>query len=287
MWFVFILVSAAFSALCMVAMKLGVTTTDPVLASAINTIVVLIVSWVAAFSMGACDGIGSIDARTLVFLVLAGTATGGVSMANYCALKIGDVDTYLAVVRCSMVLTVVLSFVLLGDPFTVASGVGTVFILVGSIAMVDGKSRATGRRPSLKWIIYLALAIVLSSAATLLGKVGISGVHAILGTAIFSVMVFILSNSLALASGKWKQARSIPRRELLFILFSGIASAGMEITFYAGLQLQLTSIVMPVDKLLSGVFTVLLAYFALHETVTKREIVALCLVGIGSAVIML
>ena len=287
MWFVFILVSAAFSALCMVAMKLGVTTTDPVLASAINTIVVLIVSWVAAFAVGACDGITSIDARTLVFLVLAGTATGGVSMANYCALKIGDVDTYLAVVRCSMVLTVVLSFVLLGDPFTVASGVGTVFILIGSIAMVDGKSRATGRRPSLKWIIYLALAIVLSSAATLLGKVGISGVHAILGTAIFSVMVFILSNSLALASGKWKQARAIPRRELLFIVLSGIASAGMELTFYAGLQLQLTSIVMPVDKLLSGVFTVLLAYFALHETVTKREIIALCLVGIGSAVIML
>jgi len=186
-----------------------------------------------------------------------------------------------------MVLTVVLSFVLLGDPFTVASGVGTVFILIGSIAMVDGKSRATGKRPSLKWIIYLALAIVLSSAATLLGKVGISNVHAILGTAIFSVMVFILSNSLALASGKWRQARAIPRRELLFIVLSGIASAGMELTFYAGLQLQLTSVVMPVDKLLSGVFTVLLAYFALHETVTKREIIALCLVGIGSAVIML
>ena len=287
MWFVFILVSALFSALCMVAMKLGVTTTDPVLASAINTIVVLVISWVAAIAMGACDGITSIDMRTLVFLVLAGTATGGVSMANYCALGIGDVDTYLAVVRCSMVLTVILSFLLLGDPFTLASGVGTVFILAGSIAMVDGKRRSSGRSPTLKWIVYMVIAIVLSSTATLLGKVGISDVNSILGTAIFSVMVFILSNGLALVSGKWKQARAIPHRELLFILLSGVASAGMELTFYAGLQLQLTSIVMPVDKLLSGVFTVLLAYFVLRETVTKREIIALCLVGIGSVVIML
>jgi len=208
-------------------------------------------------------------------------------MANYCALGIGDVDTYLAVVRCSMVLTVVLSFLLLGDPFTLASGVGTVFILAGSIAMVDGKRRSSGRSPTLKWIVYMVIAIVLSSTATLLGKVGISDVNSILGTAIFSVMVFILSNGLALVSGKWKQARAIPHRELLFILLSGVASAGMELTFYAGLQLQLTSIVMPVDKLLSGVFTVLLAYFVLRETVTKREIIALCLVGIGSVVIML
>lgn len=286
-WFFFILVSAMFSALSMVAIKLGVTSTEPILASAINTIVVLIVSWIVALTTGACDDLASIDARTLVFLILAGTATGGVGIANYCALKIGDVDTYLSVVRCSMVLTVVLSYLLLGEPFTLLSGAGTVFILVGSILMTSRRSCANRQPLKGKWAAYMVIAIVLSSAATLLGKVGISNVNSNLGTAMFSIMVFILSNSLAFATGKWKQAPLIPRKELLFILLAGLASAGTELTFYAGLKLQLTSIVMPVDKLLSGVFTVGLAYLVFNETVNRRAAIALCLVGLGSAVIML
>ena len=286
-WFVFILISALCSALTIVTTKLGVTTTDPLLASAINTIVVLVISWVVALAMGGCDALANIDARTLAFLVLAGTATGGVGIANFCALKIGDVDTYLGVVRCSLVLTVVLSYLLLGDPFTVFSGLGTVFVLVGSVMMIDRRSRSSGLPVSAKWIAYMVVAIVLSSAATLLGKVGISGVSWSLGTAVFSVMVFALSNSLALATGKWKDARSIPRRELLFILLAGVASAGSELMFYAGLQLQLTSIVMPVDKLLSGFFTVVLAYLIFREKVNRRSAIALCLIGVGGVIIMM
>ena len=131
MWFLFIFVSATFSALSMVTMKLGVQSVDPVLASAISTIVVFFISWGTVLTSGLSVQLAEIDARTFAFLVLAGLATGGVGLANYGALKLGEVDTYVAVVRCSMVLSVVLSFLLLGDPFTAASGVGTVFILVG------------------------------------------------------------------------------------------------------------------------------------------------------------
>lgn len=286
MWFVFIFISALCAAFAMIASKLGVKTTDPVLAGAINSIVVVVLSWVVVFVTGVQDGLAHIDVGTFVFLALAGASTGGVSIANYCALKIGDVDTYTAVVRCSMVLSVVLSFILLGDPFTFRSALGSVLILAGSVAMIDRRSRSSGEPISKRWVAYMVTAIVLSSAATLLGKVGISGVDSNLGTAIFSMMVFLLSNGLALSTGKWKHARSIPRRELLFVILAGIATAVMELTFYAGLQLQLTSIVMPVDKLLSGLFTVVMAYFVLGEKVNRRAAVSLCLIGAGTVAIL-
>jgi len=286
-WFLFIFISATFSALSMVAMKLGVQNVNPVLASAISTIVVFLISWTVVLTSGLSVQLAEIDARTFAFLVLAGLATGGVGLANYGALKLGEVDTYVAVVRCSMVLSVVLSFLLLGDPFTVASGVGTVFILVGSVLMIDRRSRSSCSSLSPKWAVLMAVAIALSSTATLLGKVGINEVNPLVGTAMFSVPIVLLSNGLALATGKWKDARSMTRRELAFVLLAGVASAGTEITFYAGLKLQLTSIVMPVDKLLSGLITVVLAYFVFGEKITKRSAIALALIGAGSVAIIL
>lgn len=287
MWFLFIFVSATFSALSMVTMKLGVQSVDPVLASAISTIVVFFISWTVVLTSGLSVQLAEIDARTFAFLVLAGLATGGVGLANYGALKLGEVDTYVAVVRCSMVLSVVLSFLLLGDPFTVASGVGTVFILVGSVLMIDRRSRSSCSSLSPKWAVLMAVAIALSSTATLLGKVGINEVNPLVGTAMFSVPIVLLSNGLALVTGKWKGAKAMTRRELVFVLLAGAASAGTEITFYAGLKLQLTSIVMPVDKLLSGLITVVLAYFVFGEKITKRSAIALALIGAGSVAIIL
>ena len=219
----------------MVTMKLGVQSVDPVLASAISTIVVFFISWTVVLTSGLSVQLAEIDARTFAFLVLAGLATGGVGLANYGALKLGEVDTYVAVVRCSMVLSVVLSF----------------------------------------------------STATLLGKVGINEVNPLVGTAMFSVPIVLLSNGLALVTGKWKGAKAMTRRELVFVLLAGAASAGTEITFYAGLKLQLTSIVMPVDKLLSGLITVVLAYFVFGEKITKRSAIALALIGAGSIAIIL
>ena len=271
----------------MVTMKLGVQSVDPVLASAISTIVVFFISWTVVLTSGLSVQLAEIDARTFAFLVLAGLATGGVGLANYGALKLGEVDTYVAVVRCSMVLSVVLSFLLLGDPFTVASGVGTVFILVGSVLMIDRRSRSSCSSLSPKWAVLMAVAIALSSTATLLGKVGINEVNPLVGTAMFSVPIVLLSNGLALVTGKWKGAKAMTRRELVFVLLAGAASAGTEITFYAGLKLQLTSIVMPVDKLLSGLITVVLAYFVFGEKITKRSAIALALIGAGSIAIIL
>ena len=270
----------------MVSMKLGVRSADPVLASAINSIVVLAVSWIVVAINGTAGQLFQLDMRTLAFLILSGLATGGVGIANYAALKIGNVDTYIAVVRCSMVLTVILSFFLLGDPLTWASGIGTVFILGGSVIMADRRSRSSGEPVSKRWVALMVVAIVLSSAATLLGKVGITEIDSNLGTAMFSLSIVVLSNGLALFTGKWGQAKNLSRRELLIIVLSGLFYAGMELTFYAGLKLQLTSIVMPVDKLLSGLITVIMAYVVFKEKVNKRAALGLCLVALGSLLIM-
>ena len=117
MWFVYILISAIFSAASTIFIKLGVRHTDSTLATGIKTVVVTVLSWAVVFATGLQGELGSISGRTMLFLVLSGLTTGGSWLCNYGALKLGEVDTMVAVMRCGMVLAVIFSFIFLRDPF--------------------------------------------------------------------------------------------------------------------------------------------------------------------------
>lgn len=287
MWFVYILISAIFSAASTIFIKLGVRHTDSTLATGIKTVVVTVLSWAVVFATGLQGELGSISGRTMLFLVLSGLTTGGSWLCNYGALKLGEVDTMVAVMRCGMVLAVIFSFIFLRDPFSVMSVVGIAFILAGALLMIDRRNRSSGAPVSKKWLLLALGEMLFASTTTILGKVGITGVNSNLGTAIHSVVVLVMTAGLVAVTGKWRQIPAIPRRELLFIVLSGVASAVTWLTYYRGLQLTMASIVAPADKLLSGAAAVVMAYFVFGERLTKRSALALGCVAAGTVCMIL
>ena len=287
MWFVYILISAIFSAASTIFIKLGVRHTDSTLATGIKTVVVTVLSWAVVFATGLQGELGSISGRTMLFLVLSGLTTGGSWLCNYGALKLGEVDTMVAVMRCGMVLAVIFSFIFLRDPFSVMSVVGIAFILAGALLMIDRRSRSSGAPVSKKWLLLALGEMLFASTTTILGKVGITGVNSNLGTAIHSVVVLVMTAGLVAVTGKWRQIPAIPRRELLFIVLSGVASAVTWLTYYRGLQLTMASIVAPADKLLSGAAAVVMAYYVFGERLTKRSALALGCVAAGTVCMIL
>ena len=136
MWFVLAIGSAVFAALTSILAKVGIDGVNSNLATAIRTVVVLVMAWGMVFLTGAQQGLASIDKRSWLFLILSGLATGASWLCYYWALQQGDVSKVVPIDKLSVVITLVLAFVLLHEKFTAKSVVGAVLITVGTLAMV-------------------------------------------------------------------------------------------------------------------------------------------------------
>lgn len=136
MWFLFALGSAVFAALTSILAKIGIEGVNSTLATAIRTIVVLVMSWGMVFITNTQGGIRDISTRSWVFLILSGLATGASWLCYYHALQIGDASMVVPVDKLSVVITLVLAFVFLHEPFTMKSLIGCVLITAGTLYMV-------------------------------------------------------------------------------------------------------------------------------------------------------
>ena len=136
MWFVFALGSAVFAALTSILAKVGIEGVDSNLATAIRTAVVLALAWGMVFLTGAQKGIQGIGPKSWLFLILSGLATGASWLCYYHALQIGAASKVVPVDKLSVVITLVLAFVFLHEPFTSKSLFGCVLIGAGTLLMV-------------------------------------------------------------------------------------------------------------------------------------------------------
>lgn len=136
MWFVFALLSAVFAALTSILAKIGIEGVNSNLATAIRTVVVVIMSWVMVFITHAHSGISSIGRKSWIFLILSGLATGASWLCYYKALQMGDASKVVPVDKLSVVLTLIMAFVFLHEEFTVKSLLGCVLIGAGTLLMV-------------------------------------------------------------------------------------------------------------------------------------------------------
>ena len=118
MWFVFALGSAVFAALTSILAKIGIQGVNPTLATAIRTVVVLVMSWGMVFLTGTQGGVGDISRHSWLFLILSGLATGASWLCYYHALQIGAASKVVPVDKLSVVITLALAFVILKEPFT-------------------------------------------------------------------------------------------------------------------------------------------------------------------------
>lgn len=136
MWLLFAILSAVFAAATAVLAKIGIDGVNSNLATAIRTIVVLLMAWCIVFVTHAQTGLGSIPARSWLFLILSGLATGASWLCYFYAIKNGDVSKVVPIDKCSLVLTVIFAAIFLGEAFTWKTLLGCMLLLAGTIVMV-------------------------------------------------------------------------------------------------------------------------------------------------------
>lgn len=286
MWMFFAFASALFAGLTSILAKCGIKKTDSTVATAIRTVVVLAFSWLMVFVVGSAGEITSISRHTLIFLVLSGIATGASWFCYFKALQLGDINKVVPIDKSSTVLTILLAAVLLGEGITLFSGIGITLIAVGTFLMIEKKDVQKSDVPkNRRWIFYALGSAVFASLTAILGKIGISGVESNLGTAIRTGVVLIMSWIMVFVSGKGKELGGIPKKELVFICLSGLATGGSWLCYYKALQDGPASVVVPIDKL-SILVTILFSYIVFHEKLSKKAALGLILT-VGGTLLML
>ena len=136
MWFVLALLSAIFAALTSILAKVGIEGVNSNLATAIRTVVVVVMAWGMVFLTNAQNGIYEISKRSWLFIILSGLATGASWLCYYRALQLGDASKVVPIDKLSVVITLVLAFVFLQEQFTMKSLVGCILIGMGTMIMV-------------------------------------------------------------------------------------------------------------------------------------------------------
>ncbi|MCI8402189.1 MAG: EamA family transporter [Lachnospiraceae bacterium] len=136
MWLLFALLSAIFAAFTSILAKIGIEGVNSNLATAIRTVVVVIMSWGMVFLTNTQNGIAEISKKSWIFLILSGLATGASWLCYYRALQIGEASKVVPVDKLSVVITLILAFLLLHEEFTVRSLIGCILIGAGTLVMV-------------------------------------------------------------------------------------------------------------------------------------------------------
>ena len=136
MWIVYALLSAVFAALTTIFAKVGITGVNSTLATAIRTVVVLAAAWGMVFITGTQRCIGGITPRGWLFLALSGLATGASWLCYSKALQIGDTARVAAVDKFSIVLTMLLAFLVLGEKPDLKTILGVVTIAAGTLILI-------------------------------------------------------------------------------------------------------------------------------------------------------
>ena len=136
MWVVLALMSAIFAALTSILAKVGIEGVSSNLATAIRTVVVVIMAWGMVFLTNAQNGIAEISKQSWLFLILSGLATGASWLCYYKALQLGDASKVVSIDKFSVVITLVLAFVFLHEQFTMKSLIGCILIGIGTMVMV-------------------------------------------------------------------------------------------------------------------------------------------------------
>ena len=136
MWLVLALLSALFAALTSILAKVGIEGVSSNLATAIRTVVVVIMAWGMVFLTHAQSGLSAISRKSWLFLILSGLATGASWLCYYKALQLGDATKVVPVDKLSVVITLVLAAVFLHESFTVKSLIGCILIAAGTVLMV-------------------------------------------------------------------------------------------------------------------------------------------------------
>ncbi len=278
--------SALFAGITAILAKIGIRNTDSNVATAIRTIVILIFSWLMVFLVGCQNTILRINSKTLVFLILSGIATGGSWLCYFKALQLGDVNRVTPIDKSSTILSMLLSFIILRESITIYKIIAMIVIGIGTYFMITRKNVEVKNAIGYIWLVYAFFSAIFASLTSILGKIGIQGVESNLGTAIRTIVVLIMAWIIVFVSRKQNEISKIDKKSMIFICLSGIATGLSWLCYYKALQDGPASIIVPIDKL-SILVTITFSYLFLKEKLTSKYFFGLCLLVMGTLLLLI
>ena len=280
MWLTAAVCSSVFAGLTSILAKCGIRKTDSDVATAMRTLVVLLFSWVMVFIVGSAEGLKTISARSALFLVLSGLATGASWICYFKALSMGDVNKVVPIDKSSTVMSVLLAMVLFHETqHLVVRLICTALIGAGILLMVERKASTTdGKGP---WMLYALLSAVFAALTSVLSKLGMTDVESNLATALRTGVVLVMALVIVLMKGKQGQLLHPDRKELGFIILSGLATGASWLCYYYAIQHGVVSVVVPIDKL-SILVSIGFSYVVFKERLSRKGLLGLGLMVIGT-----
>ena len=281
MWLIMTALSALFAGLTAILAKCGIKKTDSDVATALRTVVVLLFAWVMVFVVGSAGTVTEISAKSIIFLILSGRATGASWICYFKALSVGDVNKVVPVDKSSTVLTVLLAIILFGETERLAVKlIGTALLAVGVFLMIE-KKKTEAKETKRIWLPYAIGSAVFAALTSILGKIGITDVESNLGTAIRTGVVLVMAWLIVFMKGKGSELKKLDRKELVFIALSGIATGASWLCYYYAIQNGVVSVVVPIDKL-SVVVSVVFSWYVFKEKLSRKALAGLILIVVGT-----
>ena len=281
MWLIMAALSALFAGLTAILAKCGIKKTDSDVATALRTVVVLLFSWIMVFVVGSAGTITEISAKSSIFLILSGLATGASWICYFKALSVGDVNKVVPVDKSSTVLTVLLAIIFFRETEHLAVKLISTALLATGVFLMIEKMESEAKETKRTWLPYAVGSAVFAALTSILGKIGISDVESNLGTAIRTGVVLVMAWLIIFVKGKGADVKKLDRKELIFIALSGIATGASWLCYYYAIQKGIVSVVVPIDKL-SVVVSVAFSCFVFKEKLSRKALAGLILIVVGT-----
>jgi bacterial/archaeal transporter family protein len=280
------LLASLFASFTAILAKVGIENVNSNLATAVRTIVVLIMAFLIVIITGQLDTIPQISTSALWFILFSGLATGFSWLFFFKALAIGDVSKVVPIDKSSVVLTIIFSILVLGEsaePLVLAGGaiiaIGT-FILIGKN---EEKKRFSG---SQRYILYAIIGAVFAALTSILAKIGMEDVDSNVATFLRTIVILVFAWTIVFFQGTHKKLTSISKKGYLFLILSGVATGLSWLCYFAAIAMGKVSIVAPIDKF-SVVITMILSFIILKEKAAKHTIIGGIVITIGTVLLIL
>jgi bacterial/archaeal transporter family protein len=275
------LLAALFASMTNILAKIGMENVNTNLATAVRTIVVLILAFLMVLITGKFGTIIAIQPKAMLFIILSGFATGLSWLFFFKALGIGEVSKVVPIDKSSIVLTIILSILLLGEPAAPQILAGGALITIGTFVLIgknEDKKRFTG---SQSYILYAILGAVFAALTSILAKIGMEGVDSNVATFLRTIVILLFAWAIVFYQRTYREMKTISSKSYLFLILSGAATGLSWLCYFGALAIGKVSVVAPIDKF-SVVITMILSFVILKEKARKHTIVGGAIITVGT-----
>ncbi|MGD6854088.1 EamA family transporter [Bacillus infantis] len=275
------LLAALFASMTNILAKIGMENVNTNLATAVRTIVVLILAFLMVLITGKFGTIAAIQPKAMLFIILSGFATGLSWLFFFKALGIGEVSKVVPIDKSSIVLTIILSILLLGEPAAPQILAGGALITIGTFVLIgknEDKKRFTG---SQSYIVYAILGAVFAALTSILAKIGMEGVDSNVATFLRTIVILLFAWAIVFYQKTYREMKTISSKGYLFLILSGAATGLSWLCYFGALAIGKVSVVAPIDKF-SVVITMILSFVILKEKARKHTIVGGAIITVGT-----